>query len=118
MSRFSAKVLLALIAVGLVLMLASPAMAQEAAEAERVVERYPLLLDSVGTQMLAGALGAALVVYAGARAISQIGVAAVESIARQPEVAGQINTSMIIVAAMIEGATLFGVIVTLLTVLA
>ena len=35
---------------------------------------------------------------------------------RQPEVAGQINTAMIITAALIEGATLFAVVVTLLAV--
>ncbi len=37
--------------------------------------------------------------------------------ARQPEAAGQINTAMIITAAMIEGATLFAVVVGLLAVL-
>ena len=37
--------------------------------------------------------------------------------ARQPEVAGEINTAKIITAAMIEGATLFAVVVGLLAVL-
>ena len=36
--------------------------------------------------------------------------------ARQPEAAGQINTAMIVTAAMIEGATLFAVVVGLLAV--
>jgi len=35
--------------------------------------------------------------------------------ARQPEVAGNINTAMIIAAALIEGVTFFGLIVCLLT---
>ncbi|MFQ5492277.1 MAG: ATP synthase F0 subunit C [Phycisphaerae bacterium] len=49
--------------------------------------------------------------------IGRVGGSAVESMARQPEAAGQINTAMIITAAMIEGATLFGVVVCLLAAL-
>ena len=43
--------------------------------------------------------------------IGKIGAAAVESMARQPEVAGNIQTAMIIAAALIEGVTLFALIV-------
>ena len=57
-----------------------------------------------------------LVIIGGAAGISRIGASAVESMARQPEAAGQINTAMIITAALIEGATLFAVVVTLLAV--
>ena len=39
--------------------------------------------------------------------IGKIGASAVESMARQPEVAGNIQTAMIIAAALIEGATFF-----------
>ena len=46
--------------------------------------------------------------------IGKIGTAAVESMARQPEVAGQIQTAMIIAAALIEGATFFALIVCML----
>ena len=42
---------------------------------------------------------------------------AVESMGRQPAAAGQISTAMIITAAMIEGATLFAVVVGMLAVL-
>jgi F-type H+-transporting ATPase subunit c len=35
----------------------------------------------------------------------------VESIARQPEAGGRIFTSMIIAAALIEGATLFAIVI-------
>jgi F-type H+-transporting ATPase subunit c len=42
--------------------------------------------------------------------LGRIGAAAVESMARQPEVAPRIQTGMIIVAAMLEGATLASVI--------
>ncbi|HEX4148741.1 MAG TPA: ATP synthase F0 subunit C, partial [Pirellulales bacterium] len=46
-----------------------------------------------------------------AAGIGRIGSSAVESMARQPEVAGSIQTAMIISAALIEGATFFALIV-------
>jgi F-type H+-transporting ATPase subunit c len=70
-----------------------------------------------GARKLGGAVGAGLVIMGGAAGIGRIGGSAVESMARQPEAAGQISTAMIITAAMIEGATLFAVVVGLLAVL-
>ena len=46
--------------------------------------------------------------------IGRIGAAANEGIARQPEAAGDIRGGSIILAALIEGVCLFGVVVTLL----
>jgi len=118
MDRFTAKVLLSAIVIGHILLFcSSSAMAAEGAEAAKAAGPEFLLLDSVGAKALGGAVGAGLVVIGGAKGISRIGGAAVESMARQPEVAGQINVAMIITAAMIEGATLFGVVVALLAVL-
>ena len=48
--------------------------------------------------------------------IGKIGSCAVESMARQPEVAGNIQTAMLITAAMIEGVTLFALIVCIIKV--
>ena len=50
------------------------------------------------------AFGAGLAVIGAGIGIGRIGGSACESIARQPEMAGQINTTMIIAAALIEGA--------------
>ena len=58
-----------------------------------------------------GAIGAALTIIGAGYGIGRIGQAAVEGMARQPEVAGQIQTAMIIAAALIEGATFFALIV-------
>lgn len=72
---------------------------------------------AIGDEGLAGVgagVGAGLVVMGGAAGIGRVGGSAVESMARQPEAAGTINTAMLITAAMIEGATLFGVLVCLL----
>ncbi|HEX9943936.1 MAG TPA: ATP synthase F0 subunit C [Thermoanaerobaculia bacterium] len=71
-------------------------------------------LSDAGAGNLGGGIGVGLVIMGGAAGIGRIGGSAVESMARQPEAAGQISTAMIITAALIEGATLFAVIVCLL----
>jgi F-type H+-transporting ATPase subunit c len=73
------------------------------------------ITDAAGKALGAG-LGAGLALMGGGRGIGNIGGKAVEAMARQPEVAGPIGTNMIISAALIEGATLFAVVVTLLIV--
>jgi F-type H+-transporting ATPase subunit c len=71
--------------------------------------------DGGGFSMnLGAAFGAGLVILGAGFGIGRIGSAAVESMARQPEVAGNIQTAMIIAAALIEGATFFGLIVCML----
>lgn len=55
--------------------------------------------------------GAGLILIGAGLGIGKIGAAAVESMARQPEVAGDIRGAMIVAAALIEGATFFGLIV-------
>ncbi|MDD3742904.1 MAG: ATP synthase F0 subunit C, partial [Lentimicrobiaceae bacterium] len=52
---------------------------------------------------LGAALGASLAAIGAAMGIGNIGRAALESIARQPEAAGDIRSSMIIAAALVEG---------------
>ncbi|CAI8446384.1 MAG: ATP synthase F0 subunit C [Schleiferiaceae bacterium] len=60
------------------------------------------------------ALGAGLAVLGVALGIGRVGGSAMEGIARQPEASGKIQTAMIIAAALIEGAGLFGIVVALL----
>ena len=60
------------------------------------------------------AIGAAVAAIAAAFGIGKIGKSTMESIARQPESAGNLRTAMIIAAGMIEGAALFAIIVCLL----
>lgn len=59
-------------------------------------------------------IGAGIVAIGAGLGISRIGAAANESIARQPEATGDIRGSSIILAAFIEGVSLFAVVVTLL----
>lgn len=63
---------------------------------------------------LGAALIAVMAVFAAAWGISRIGVRALESIARQPEAANDIRSSMIVSAALIEGVTFFAIVVCLL----
>ena len=62
------------------------------------------------------AIGAGIVLLGAGRGIGSIGASAVESIARQPEAAGPIQSAMILGAALIEGAALVGLLVALLVV--
>ena len=107
-SKKLSVVALALIAGGLILMTASIASAQEDKD-HGTTAQAGSLLDSVGAKGIGGGIGAGLAVMGGAAGIGRIGGSAVESMARQPEVSGNISTAMIITAAMIEGATLFAV---------
>ena len=63
---------------------------------------------------LGAALAAGIATIGAAMGISKIGSSAVESMARQPEAAGNIQTSMILAAAFVEGVSLFAVVVCLL----
>ena len=63
---------------------------------------------------LAAALGAALCVFGAAWGIGKIGKSALESTARQPEAASGLRTTAIIIAALIEGACLFAILVCLI----
>jgi F-type H+-transporting ATPase subunit c len=57
---------------------------------------------------LSAGVGAGLVVIGAGLGIGKLAAAAMEATGRQPEVAGQVRTAMIIAAALIEGATFFG----------
>lgn len=64
-----------------------------------------------GVVISTAAIGAGLALIGGGLGIGRCGGSAVEAMARQPELAGQIQTAMIIAAALIEGATFFAVII-------
>lgn len=85
-----------------------PAMAQETPAGAAAAVSAPLISFS-------GAIGAGVVMLGAAFGIAKIGAAAVESMARQPEVAGDIRGSMIVAAALIEGATFFALIVCMIS---
>jgi F-type H+-transporting ATPase subunit c len=102
------KALQGIVLVVVVLLLtAAPLLAQETSK-----------LPEHDTWVFSGAaigagLGAGLTIIGAGIGFGRIGSAALESMARQPEVAGRVFAPMIVIAAMFEGATLFAVFVCL-----
>ncbi len=88
----------------MVLLVATPAFAQPgppAAEAPAATNHY-------------GPVGAGLAIIGAGVGIGFIGRSSVEAVARQPEAWGNIQTGMLITAALIEGAAFFALIICLL----
>ena len=69
-----------------------------------------------GLAILGGIIGCGMVIIGAGLGMGFIGGKAVEAIARQPEVAGRILTTMIIAAALIEGPTFFALVIGILAV--
>jgi F-type H+-transporting ATPase subunit c len=70
-----------------------------------------LAQSSGGGVQFSGAIGAGLATLGAAFGIGRLASGAVESMARQPEVAGTIQITMIIAAALIEGFTFYAIFV-------
>ena len=64
--------------------------------------------------MLGAGIGAGLATIGAGLGIGRIGAGATEGMARQPEIAGTIQTGALILSALVEGVALFAVVVTLL----
>ena len=72
------------------------------------------IANAAGLAVFGAAIGAGLVALGAGLGIGRIGGQAMEAIGRQPEASGKIQTAMLIVAALVEGAALFAVVVCLL----
>ena len=71
-------------------------------------------VDLAPLAKLGAAVAASIAVIGAAMGIGKIGSTALESMARQPEAAGSIQTSMIIAAALVEGVSFFALVVCLM----
>lgn len=60
---------------------------------------------------IAAGLGAGFTVFGAGFGIARLAAAALESMGRQPEAAGDLRTSMIIAAALIEGIAFFSLVI-------
>lgn len=113
LSRITMLVVVMMLTVGLpaLLLAVEPEAAKDAGNKTVAEVKAPA---TSGLMILAGAaFGAGLVTIGAGYGIGKIGSCAVESMARQPEVAGNIQTAMLITAAMIEGVALLAVVVCL-----
>src|SRR5262245_21078742 len=96
----------ACLVVMVLLVCASPALAQD-------LSKGPSSASFAGSGVGAG-LGAAIAIIGAGIGFGRIGGAALESMARQPEIAARIQTAMIIIAALLEGATFFALLICLI----
>ena len=71
-------------------------------------------MDPFSLAFLSAGIGAGLVAIGAGMGIGRLAAAALEGSARQPEAGGDIRTTMIIAAALIEGVAFFGLIVCIL----
>lgn len=90
---------LACMAIFVVLMTGSPVFAEDKGYA-------PFYGAGIGA-----GLGAGITIFGAAMGFGRIGSAALESMARQPETAARVQTAMIIIGALLEGATFFALVV-------
>lgn len=64
--------------------------------------------------LMGAGIGAGLAVIGAGIGIGRIGGSATEGMARQPEIAGTIQTGALILSALVEGAALFAIVLALL----
>jgi F-type H+-transporting ATPase subunit c len=68
-------------------------------------------MEANAVAYLAAGLGAGLVILGASYGIGKLAAATMEASGRQPEVAAQVRTAMIISAALIEGVTFFALVI-------
>jgi F-type H+-transporting ATPase subunit c len=66
---------------------------------------------NVALAFLAAGIGAGLAIIGGAAGIGRLAASAMDGIARQPQAAGNIQTAMLIAAALIEGVTFLALVI-------
>ena len=82
-----------------------------------------LVLLQAATQAVAdyaamgAGIGAGIAVVGAGIGIGQIGGRAMDAIARQPEAVGDVRSNMIVVAALVEGAAFFAIVVCFLVII-
>jgi F-type H+-transporting ATPase subunit c len=94
------------VVVAVLLLGATPALAQPAPTSPGV--------SALSGPSFGGGLGAGITIIGAGIGFGRIGASALEGMARQPEIAGRIQTGMIVIAALLEGATFFALIVCIL----
>lgn len=72
-------------------------------------------MELVALKYIAAGIGAGLTVIGAGLGLGKIGTAALEGTARQPEAGSNLRTTMIIIAALLEGAAMLGLVICLLT---
>ena len=74
-------------------------------------------MEPTGLAYLAAGIGSGLAIIGGGLGIGKLAASAMEVIARQPNASGDIRGAMIVAAGLIEGATLFALVIMILLVI-
>ena len=74
---------------------------------------FSLILD-ISYAIMGAGIGAGLAAIGAGIGIGRIGGSAMEAIARQPEASGKIQGAMLIIAALVEVAALFALVICLM----
>ena len=77
---------------------------------------FSLLLAADALAKLGAAIGASLAAIGAGIGIGRIGGQAMDAMARQPEKMGDLRSSMIVAAALVEGVAFFAVIIAILAI--
>jgi F-type H+-transporting ATPase subunit c len=96
---------------------AQPADTKAAAAAEAPADEEAVVVPAAPFSNL-NPIGVGLIIFGAALGIGMLAKAAVESMARQPEIARDIQGAMVVAAALIEGVTFFALIIMILQVYA
>ncbi len=75
-----------------------------------------VLLAEIALASMGAAIGAGLATIGAGIGIGQIGASALEGIARQPEAIGDLRSTLILGAALIEGVAFFAIITCVLVI--
>ncbi len=75
-----------------------------------------VLLAEIALGSFGAALGAGLATVGAGMGIGKIGASALEALGRQPEAVGDIRTTLILSAALIEGVAFFAIITCVLVI--
>lgn len=113
MKRIAAGLIVAMVVLGFAL----PVLAQEPPADAPAGGVTQTASTGIGLAWMGAGIGAGLAAIGGGLGIGRIGGSMMDAIARQPEASGSMFAPMLITAAMIEGAALFGIVIALLTVL-
>lgn len=105
-----------LVALAVATLFVAPVFAQEDAAAPAPATTEVDAAPVNWAKGIGAGLGAGVTIIGAAYGISAIAAKSVESMARQPEVAGNIQGAMIVSAALIEGVSFFSLIVCILIV--
>jgi F-type H+-transporting ATPase subunit c len=105
------KLGLLLLACFMTVALVSPVLAQTKQDTTTTHVTADRFAGAFSTPAWGAGLGAGMVIIGASIGFGRIGAAALESMARQPETAGRVQTAMIIIGALLEGVTFFALVI-------